>query len=81
MNKIKLLNQLLNKASVGEIELLSENEILDLAMERPMHAGQYGFLMPNNSHEQFADKFCALMKRLQKVENLKEKMLKRSKNS
>lgn len=74
MNKLQLFNQWVSLLSVEDVENLSEEEILDKTMERPLHHGQYGFMFPLSSSVDFAMIVCALIKRLGKVENLKEKM-------
>ncbi len=77
MNGLEQLNQLVSQLSVEQIEKLSENEILGMAVGRPGHPGQYGFMLQISyfkSKEHLADTIYALMKRLEKVDNLKEKM-------
>jgi len=77
VNNPEQLNKWASKMSLEEIENLSEDKILSIAMERPGHPGQYGFMLQLpffKSQEHFAETMHALMQRLQKVENLKEKM-------
>lgn len=74
MNKLKLLHQWASQLSIDEIKNLPEEEILDKILERPGHPGQYGFMFPASSSEDVALIFLELMKRLFKIENLKEKM-------
>ena len=77
MNTLELMNQWASRLSVQQIKNLPEDEILSMVMERPGHPGQYGFMWQTQylrSDEHFAEKACELMKRLGKVENLKEKM-------
>lgn len=71
------LNKLVSKLSLEEIESLSENEILEMAMERPGHPGQYGFMLQLpffKSQEHFTATMHALIQRLQKIDDLEEKM-------
>jgi len=75
-NNMKNLDEL-NKLSAENIQNLSEEEILFLAMERPGHPGQYGFLLQISyfkSKEHLSQTMFTLMQRLQKVKNLHEKM-------
>lgn len=76
-NDLEDLNKWACALSREEIQDLSEEEILRVAMERPDHPGQYGFMLQLpyfQSQEHFAEVMHALMERLQKVENLREKM-------
>jgi hypothetical protein len=71
------LNKWASKLSLKEIQNLSESEILSVVMERPGHLGQYGFMLGLShfkSQEHFAETMHALMERLNKIDNLKEKM-------
>ncbi len=74
MNKLELLNQWASQLSVEDVKNLTEEEILDKVLERPLHPGQYGFIFPLSSPDEFALIFYELMKRLLKIEDLKEKM-------
>ena len=77
ISNLEELNKWASKLSVEEICNLSEDEVLGVAMERPGHPGQYGFMLQLQyfkSQEHFTEIMHALMQRLQKVENLKEKM-------
>lgn len=77
MNKLELLNQWTSQLSVGQIKDLPEEELLNFVMERPGHPGSFGFMWQIQyfkSDEHFAEKTVELMKRLGKIENLKEKM-------
>src|SRR3989338_7129911 len=63
--------------SVEQIAKLTDEEILDMAMERPGHPGQFGFLLDHmvfQSVEHHGQTLIALMQRLEKVESLKETM-------
>lgn len=76
IDNLEELNKLVSKLSLKEIKNLSDDEILNMAMERPGHPGQYGFMLKLtyfNSEEHFAKIMNALMKRLQKVDNLRLK--------
>lgn len=62
---------------IETIAKMSDEEIMALAMERPGHPGQYGFMFSPKqfrSEEDFAATMYELMQRLGKVENLKAKM-------
>jgi hypothetical protein len=78
MNKLELLNRWASRLSVEEIKNLPEDEVLRMAMERPGHPGQYGFMFPGSRFVSDTNLILIsfeLMKRLGEVENLKEKML------
>ncbi len=80
MGNIDEVNKRISKLSDEEIEGLSEEEILNLAMERPGHPGQYGFLLSPEffeSEEHIANTLHALLQRLGKVDQLEEKMSKK----
>ncbi len=65
------------KLTVTQIEQLPEEEIIEYIMERPGHPGQYGFMLGPESFksiEEFSTIFSALMNRLNKIENLENKM-------
>lgn len=77
MNSLEKLNKLASSLTVKQIKNLSEDEILSMVMERPFHPRQYGFMLGLpyfKSKEHLAETIYALMKRLELVENLKEKM-------
>ncbi len=77
MNTLESLNRWASKLSVEEINHLTEEEILDKAVERPEYPGSYGFMLSPEtflSTEHFSITIYALMKRLGEVQNLKEKM-------
>lgn len=77
INNLDELNKWASKLSLEEIKNLLEDEILEMAMERPGHPGQYGFMLQLpffKSQEHFAETMHALMQRLQKIDDLKEKM-------
>lgn len=77
MNKIKALNLWASRLSLDQISNLSEDEILNKAMERPGYPGQFGFMLQLqsfSSQEHFAETMRALLKRIGQVENLQEKM-------
>lgn len=79
-NYLEELNKWASNLSLKEIKNLSEDEILNMAMERPGHPGQYGFMLQLQffkSEEHFAETMCALLKRLNQVDKLKEKMKKK----
>lgn len=78
MNKLERVNQWASQLSVEQIKDLSEDEILSMAMERPGHPGVFGFMLalPNfKTVKHMAGISFALIQRLGKVENMKEKML------
>jgi hypothetical protein len=63
-------NRLISRLSLEQIRNLSDQEILDLAIERPGHPGQYGFLLGLEhfrSQEHLAATLHALMERLGKA--------------
>ncbi len=67
---LKEYNQFISKLTRQQIENLSDEEIVKLAMERPSHPGQYGFLLQPTyfrSDEHFAETMKALLDRLAKV--------------
>ncbi len=71
------MNQFVSKLSVKGIQDLSDEEIVNLAMERPGHPGQYGFMLNPAfyaSEEQMANTMNELLHRLHKVDKLDEKM-------
>jgi len=74
---LKELNKWASNLSIEDIENLPEEEILTYAMERPGHTDQFGFMLELpyfKSQEHLAEVTHALMTRLGKIENLKEKM-------
>jgi hypothetical protein len=80
INNLDEVNKWASKLSLEEIENLPEDEVLEMAMERPDHPGQYGFILQLpffKSQEHFAETMHALMQRLQKIDDLNEKMKKR----
>lgn len=65
---------------IEDIPYLPEEELLDHVVERPGHAGVYGFMLSPNefdSQEYFAQIFYALMQRLSQIKDVSEKMLAR----
>ncbi len=67
---LKEYNLFISSLSLEQIENLSDEEILDLAMERPGHPGQYGFLLKLDyfrSEEHLGEAMIALLNRLEKV--------------
>ncbi len=67
---LKEYNQFISKLTRQQSENLSDAEILKLAMERPGHPGQHGFLLQPQyfrSDEHFAETMKALLDRLAKV--------------
>jgi hypothetical protein len=61
--------------SVEQIAKLTDEEILDMAMERPGNPGQFGFILDHRvfrSMEHHGQTLVSLMQRLGKVESLKE---------
>lgn len=67
---LKEYNLFISGLSREQIENLSDEEILELAIERPDHPGQYGFLLQLayfRSEEHLADTMSALLNRLEKV--------------
>lgn len=82
MKPLEALNRYASSLSPEEIENLPEEDVLTLAMERPFHRGQFGFLLSPeyfSSPEHLAKTMFLLMQRLGKIENLKEKMDERRK--
>lgn len=82
-NGLEIINQLVSKLTPEQIENLSDDEIMGMAMQRPGHPGAYGFLLQPSYFkpgDHLSKTLYALMKRLGKVENMKEKMGKTIKN-
>jgi hypothetical protein len=70
---LKEYNLFISGLSLEQIENLSDEEILNLAIERPGHPGQYGFLLQLayfRSEEHLAETMHALMNRLSKAKDL-----------
>jgi hypothetical protein len=83
MNKLDELNKYISRLSLTEIENLTDDQILMLAMERPGHHGQYGFMLQLpyfKSPDHLSETMFALMKRLQHIDNLNEKMSRKTTN-
>ena len=77
MRSLDEINKWVSKLSAEEIQNLTDEEILSLAMERPGHPGQYGFMLHPGyfeSVEHLSEAMNQLMKRLNKVDNMEEKM-------
>jgi hypothetical protein len=77
MKNLDEINKWVSKLSTEEIQNLTDEEILSLAMERPGHPGQYGFMLQLGyfeSEEHLSMAMYQLMERLHKVEDLEEKM-------
>lgn len=67
---LKEYNLFISRLSLRQIENLSDEEIQELAIERPGHPGQYGFLLSLEyfrSQEHLAETLHALLERLEKV--------------
>lgn len=74
--QLEKLNQWARKSTLEQIKNLSEDEILNMAIERPGHVGQFGFMLQLGyfkSQDHLAKITHALMIRLGQVENVKEK--------
>ncbi len=68
-------NQWASQLSLEDIEQMSDEQIISVAMERPSHPGQYGFMLSLayfRSPEHLTETMYALTIRLQKVDNLKK---------
>ena len=77
MDKLEAINRWASQLSAEQIENLPEEEVLMMAMERPGHPGQFGFMLGLEyfrSREHLAETMCALYNRLVKIDNLKVKM-------
>jgi len=77
-NDLEKLNKLASSLTIDQINNLTDNEILNMAMERPDHVGQFGFMLQVqffNSEEHFAETMHALLERLGKVKDIKEKKI------
>lgn len=77
MNKLEAFNRWASQLSVEQIKNLPEEEVLSVAMERPGHPGQFGFmwqLLYFRSQEHLAETMSALLQRLGKIDNLKVRM-------
>lgn len=71
------VNELASQLTVEEVANLPEAIILAMAMERPGHAGQYGFLLNPTSftkNDNLAKIMFALMERLGKIKDKESKM-------
>ena len=82
VNALEKLNLWVSQLAPEQIKQMSEEQVLTLAMERPGHPGQYGFLLSRRyfkSDDHLAETMGALMDRLGQVKNLKEKMSDREK--
>ena len=69
---LKAYNLFISKLSLEQIEDLSDEEINELAIERPGHPGQYGFLLSPlffRSDAHLAETMKALLDRLAKVKS------------
>lgn len=74
------INQRVSKLSSEDIQNLTDEEILSLAMERPGHPGQFGFMLNPGffeSVDHMSEAMYQLMQRLNKIDNIKEKMIKK----
>lgn len=74
--KVEEVNRLASALSVQQIESLSDEEIMYMAMERPEHPGTFGFLLNPQyfrQGEHLAETMHALIQRLGKVGHMKEK--------
>lgn len=77
MDNLEELNKWASNLSLEEIKNLPEEKILEMAMERPGHPGQYGFMLQLQyfkSTGHLAKIMRTLLERIDKVDNLKEKM-------
>ncbi len=73
------INKLANSLTIEKIESLTDSEILNLSMERPGRPSQRGFMLQPRyfkSQQHFSEITHALMKRLAKAEDLKDKEVK-----
>ena len=67
---LKEYNLFISRLSLEQIANLSDEEIQELAIERPGHPGQYGFLLDPTffrSEAHAAETLKALLERLEKV--------------
>jgi hypothetical protein len=72
---LKEKNLKIRSLTLEQIRGLSDKEIIELAMERPGHPGEYGFLLDPSlyrSEEHLAATLHALLMRLQKAMKLSE---------
>jgi hypothetical protein len=84
MIKNDLLNELVSKLSVDELNNLSEDDILSIVMERPGHPGQFGFMLNLpyfKSKEHLSETMNILLSKLGKINNLEEKYNKKKTNN
>ncbi len=71
------LNKWASLLTIEQIENLSDEEVLSKVIERPDHPGQYGFMLQQSyfkSDENFTEISYALLKRLNKIGNIKERI-------
>lgn len=76
-DRLEALNRYLSGLTPEELEALSEQEVLGMAVERPDHPGQYGFMLSPrffSSNEHMARTMHVLAKKLTAIEDLKAKM-------
>lgn len=77
MDKLEAMNRLASSLTVEQIENLTDEEVLNVVMERPGHPGTFGFMFNPRyfrSNEHLAKNAYAMMKRFGKIENVKDKM-------
>ena len=78
---IDQVNELASELTIEEVTNLPEAITLSMAMQRPGHAGQYGFMV-NPSYFKDKDKFAkimfALMERFGKIKDKEKKMVAQS---
>lgn len=61
------INRRCSKLTAGQIDALSDEEILELTVERPGHPGQFGFMLSREyfySDQHFSETMSALLSRL-----------------
>ena len=80
LNKLEEVNRIVSQLSVEQIEKLTDEQVMILAMERPGHPDQFGFLLDIHyfqSKEHLSKTMSLMMNRLVSIENMKEKMRER----
>lgn len=64
------LNEFVSRLTVAEIEALTDEQVTALAIERPGHPGQFGFMLNPTffrSNEHFNQTMSALVNRLRRA--------------
>lgn len=71
MDKLDSINRIVSRLSIKQIENLSDAEIRDLAVARPFHPGQLGFMLDPKCFKtegHLSQAMFALVKRLRRAQ-------------